>query len=92
MRYYCYLEYFAIFARILITMNMRQTSIIHVHLLNKQKDYYCSSISAIFTVLTEDEIGFTENYLHHANLGAVIGKKAIIKRCKVISCPRGNNS
>lgn len=71
-----------------MTMCKRQASIIHVHLLNRQKDHYFSSISAIFTVLTEDEIGFTEKYLHHANLGSVIGKKAIIKRCKVISCPR----
>ena len=71
-------------------MGQRQASIIHVHLLNRQKNYYCSSISAIFCELTEDEIGFSKSYLHHANLGAVIGKKAIIKRCKVISCPRAS--
>lgn len=42
--------------------------VIHVHLLHKidgtkQKDWYFSSISAVYTVLTADQVGATKNYL-----------------------------
>lgn len=48
--------------------------VIHVHLLHniggtKQKDWYFSSISAVYTVLTAEQVGATKNYLLHA--GAV---------------------
>ena len=47
--------------------------VIHVHLLHKidgtkQKDWYFSSISAVYTVLTADQVGATKNYLLHAGL------------------------
>lgn len=40
--------------------------VIHVHLLHKidgtkQKDWYFSSISAVYTVLTADQVGATKN-------------------------------
>ncbi len=63
-------------------------TIVHVHLIHGRKDYYFGSISAIYSVLTEEEIGFSLSYLRHARLGAVIGKKAIIKRSEVICSPR----
>lgn len=69
-------------------------TIVHVHLIagvggyKAHSDHYFGSIAAIFSRFTEKEIGFTESYLRHANLGTVINKKAIIKRCEVITSPR----
>lgn len=37
------------------------TKVIHVHLLAGRKNYYFGSISAIFDVLTLDQIGYTKN-------------------------------
>lgn len=67
--------------------------VIHVHLLHKidgtkQKDWYFSSISAVYTVLTADQVGATKNYLLHAGLsgnGTICTKKAIIKQSTLIS-------
>lgn len=67
--------------------------VIHVHLLHsiegtKRKDWYFSSISAVYTVLTADQVGATKNYLLHAGLsgnGTVCTKKAIIKQSTLIS-------
>lgn len=61
--------------------------VIHVHLLNRgryeRKDYYFASISAIYTVLTAEDVGVTKGYLLHAGLsgnGSVATKCAIIKQ------------
>jgi hypothetical protein len=69
--------------------------VIHVHLFTlprgERKDYYFSSITAIFTTLTKEDVGATKNYLLHAGLsgnGTVVTKKAIIKQSKLISNPR----
>ncbi|MDD3019547.1 MAG: hypothetical protein PHX61_01040 [Alphaproteobacteria bacterium] len=61
--------------------------VIHVHLCGKRKDYYFSSISAVFDVLTPEEIGFSKSYLLHAGLsgnGTIAGKMAIIKQSTLI--------
>ncbi len=65
--------------------------VIHVHLVTRgryeRKDYYFSSISAIYTVLTAEDVGATKNYLLHAGLsgnGSVATKKAIIKQSTLI--------
>ena len=34
------------------------TKVIHVHLLYEKKNYYFGSISAIYDVLTEEQVGF----------------------------------
>ena len=60
--------------------------VIHIHLTHgiegtKRKDWYFSSITAIYTVLTAEQVGATKNYLLHAGLsgnGTVCTKKAII--------------
>ena len=48
--------------------------VIHVHLLTRgryeRKDYYFSSISAVYTVLTAEEVGATKSYLLHAGLSS----------------------
>lgn len=67
------------------------SKIIHVHLKGKRRDLYFGSISAIYTVLTAEEVGATKNYLLHAGLsggGTVITRNAIIKQATVIRSPR----
>ena len=54
----------------------------------KQKDWYFSSISAVYTVLTADQVGVSKSYLLHAGLsgnGTICTKKAIIKQSTLIS-------
>lgn len=67
--------------------------VIHVHLKTslqgtRRKDFYFSSITAVYTVLTAEQVGATKNYLLHAGLsgnGTVITKCAIIKQSTLIS-------
>lgn len=71
------------------------TKVIHVHLKGKCKDYYFGSISAIFDVLTADEVGATKNYLLHAGLsggGTHITPKAIIKQAHLITRSKSTNN
>lgn len=72
--------------------------VIHVHLMvgNHEglKDFYFSSISAIYTVLTAEEVGATKSYLLHAGLsgnGTVITKRTVIKQSTLISGGRMSN-
>lgn len=72
--------------------------VVHVHLMvgkhEGRKDFYFSSISAIYTVLTDEEIGATRNYLLHAGLGGngtVMTKRAVIKQSTLISGGRMSN-
>lgn len=44
------------------------TKVIHVHLIFEKKDYYFGSISAIYTVLNDAQIGIKKNSLLHAVL------------------------
>ena len=65
--------------------------VIHVHLMGKRKDYYFSSITAVYSVLSEDEIGAKLSYLLHAGLsgnGTLVTNKAIIKQSTLIRNPR----
>lgn len=39
--------------------------VIHVHMLSSHKNYYFSSIKSMFSKLTVDEVGCTEEYLRH---------------------------
>lgn len=72
--------------------------VVHVHLMvgkhEGRKDFYFSSISAIHTVLTAEEVGATRNYLLHAGLsgnGTVMTKRAVIKQSTLISGGRMSN-
>ena len=65
--------------------------VIHVHLIGKRKDYYFGSVSAVFTVLSPEDVGVTKSYLLHAGLsggGTVVTSKALIKQSHLITCPR----
>lgn len=66
--------------------------VIHVHIYSRpkgqRKDYYFSSITAVYSILTKEDIGVGKNYLLHAGLsgnGSIITKKAIIKQSELIS-------
>lgn len=71
---------------------VEMSKVIHVHLISpitgvKQRDWYFSSISAVYSVLTSEQVGATKSYLQHAGLssnGTVITKKAIIKQSTLI--------
>ena len=65
--------------------------VVHVHLIGKRKDYYFSSISAVFTVLSREDIGVSKHWLLNAGLGrghVVHNEKTVIKASTLISCPR----
>jgi hypothetical protein len=70
--------------------------VIHVHLLvpkegEKRRDWYFSSISAVYTTLTAAEVGASKSYLLHAGLsnnGTVMTKRAIIKQSELIGVRR----
>lgn len=67
--------------------------VVHVHLLfpqegSKRRDWYFSSLTAVFSVFTEDQVGITRSYLLHAGLsggGTIITKRAIIRQSTLIS-------
>lgn len=67
--------------------------VIHVHLIHgledtNRKDWYFSSISAVYTVFTPEQVGATRSYLLHAGLsgnGTIITKRAVIKQSTLIS-------
>ena len=61
--------------------------VIHVHLIGKRRDYYFASITAVYDVLTEEEVGVKKSYLLHAGLsgnGTVTTKTAIINQSTLI--------
>lgn len=63
------------------------TKVIHVHLIFEKKDYYFGSISAIYTVLNDTQIGIKQSSLLHAGLydgGVKITRRAIIKQSHLI--------
>lgn len=67
------------------------TKVIHVHLIFEKKDYYFGSISAVYSVLNDVEIGMKQSTLLHAGLsdgGHVVTKRAIIRQSHLIRCER----
>lgn len=70
------------------------TKVIHVHLLNGRKNYYFGSISAIYSVLTEDQVGIKKSSLLHAGLadgGCILNKKAMIRQGELIRNKKGDD-
>ena len=82
--------------RIVLTKyEKNMAKVIHVHLLvgdhQGLKDFYFTSISAVYSVLTAEEVGVSKSYLLHAGLGGngtVMTKRAIIKQSTLISGTR----
>lgn len=72
---------------------MVMTKVIHVHLIHGRKNYYFGSISAIYGVLTEDEVGIKKSSLLHAGLAdgsVILNKKAMIRQGELIRGPRAD--
>lgn len=77
---------------ILAIFVVEMSKVIHVHLIcpidgTTQRDWYFSSISAVYSVFTPDQVGASKSYLLHAGLsgnGSIITKKAIIKQSTLI--------
>ncbi|MFW5546568.1 MAG: hypothetical protein ACOCNS_03805 [Bacteroidales bacterium] len=66
---------------------MADTKVIWVHLIWEKKDYFFGSISAIYDVLTEQQVGITKSSLLHAGMGdgsSKITKRALIKQSRLI--------
>ena len=71
------------------------TKVIHVHLLHGRKNYYFGSISAIYSVLTEDEVGIKKSSLLHVGLadgGVILNKQAMIRQGELIRGSREDKS
>lgn len=63
------------------------TKVIHVHLIFEKKDYYFGSISAIYDVLNDAQIGIKLSSLLHAGLcdgGVKLTQRAIIRQSHLI--------
>jgi len=61
--------------------------VIHVHLIWEKKDYYFGSLSAIFKVIDESQLGMTKNTLLHQGMsdGSIVAtKNAIIKQSHLV--------
>lgn len=65
--------------------------VIHVHIFSRprgeRKDFYFSSITAVYSVLSAEDIGAKKSYLLHCGLGgggSIVTKKAIIKQSVLI--------
>ena len=70
---------------------MIMTKVIHVHLIFEKKNYYFGSISAIFDVLSEEEIGTTKSSLLHAGMTdgcCKMTKRAMIIQSHLIRCSK----
>lgn len=73
--------------------------VVHVHLFHsidnsKRKDWYFSSISAVYTTLKAEQVGATKNYLLHAGLsgnGTIFTKKAIINNLSSYHVQKARN-
>ena len=66
---------------------MADTKVIWVHLIWEKKDYFFGSISAIYEVLTDRQVGITKNSLLHAGMSdgsSKITKRALIKQSRLI--------
>ena len=66
---------------------MAETKVIWVHLIWEKKDYFFGSISAIYDVLTEEQIGITKSSLLHAGMrdgSSHLTKRALIKQSRLI--------
>ena len=62
--------------------------IVHVHMLSSHKNFYFSSVHALFRHMTPEEIGCTEEYLRHVltkDGNHHLTKTALIIRSRLIS-------
>lgn len=86
-------EYHHRISRVLSSLSKgRNRQTIYAFLIFEKKDYYFGSISAIYTVLNDAQIGIKQSSLLHAGLtdgGIKITRRAIIRQSHLIRCIRG---
>lgn len=63
---------------------MRKTKVIHVHLIFEKRNYYFSSISAIFRHLTEGQMGIKQSTLAHNMNDTILTSRAIIRKSELL--------
>ena len=66
---------------------MAETKVIMVHLLWEKKNYFFGSISAIYDVLTEEQVGITKSSLLHVGLhdgSSHVTRRALIVQSHLI--------
>lgn len=73
--------------------------VVHVHLFHsidnsKRKDWYFSSISAVYTTLKAEQVGATKNYLLHAGLsgnGTILPRKLLLNNLSSYHVQKARN-
>ena len=71
-----------------LDMEKQQRKIVHVHFLHGHKNYYFSSVSAVFRKFSEKELGVSETYIRHqlsSDGNHYINKKVIIIRSRLLT-------
>ena len=63
-------------------MERKSCKIIHVHFLTTHKNFYFGSVAAIFKKFSEEEIGYSKEYISHALVED--SKKVLIIRSRLI--------
>ena len=66
---------------------MSKIKVIHVHLFNGKKNFYFGSVTAIFKKFSEEEIGYSKEYISHALVedgNHLLSKKVLIIRSRLI--------
>ena len=68
-------------------MERKSCKIIHVHFLTTHKNFYFGSVAAIFKKFSEEEIGYSKEYISHALVkdgNHLLSKKVLIIRSRLI--------
>ena len=69
------------------TNNAKGVKVVHVHMLSSHKNYYFSSVKSLFSHLSADQVGCTEEYLRHVltkDGNHHLTKRALIVRSRLI--------
>ena len=68
-------------------MDRKGTKIIHVHFLVSHKNFYFGSVTAIFKMFSEKDIGYSEEYIRHTLVedgNHLLSNKVLIIRSRLI--------
>ncbi len=70
------------------------TKVIHVHLINEKRNYYFGSITAVYSTLTEVQVGIKKSTLLHSHIADgvhILTKRALIMQGHLIRGGDGDN-
>jgi len=63
---------------------MRRTKVIHIYLIFEKRNYYFSSVTGIFSHLSEDQIGIKQSTLSHNTESTIVTGRAIIRKSELL--------